>query len=403
MAKKLETQFKDWLIEQEPKLDKNYISRHGGERPFHLRFRSGCGIDTVDEFKTLFVDHKLIVENCDDFTGSPDYKGQGFRVDWRGHKVGVILAVQRAGRVKRKAYAPKNLGLAGYRAETPAQFKQDIITGLIQAEPDAEFRNCLISMLDNIDSNTPIVTHANLKVNTNRITSDFGEVLAAYMSACRGNVIEFPVNSNNNIADYIENDKPVSAKGRAAGNKLNLSDYKNVIPKNSNVGKFLLSLAEHNKNDFFKYGAKVCKQARLLAEWVGGTDEADIVKYVKSISYDEFYNKIKADPQFEMLGIPLASKDARPRELWAQGSTEPFYFTLNTIIHRLWGIRDTATISQVIKKFLTEVKFLHIDIENQAITSQEIPSTNIETWGTEYHSRATKAWHNWMGVQGIVA
>ena len=398
----LETQFKNWLLQVELTLNKDRIGRKVGERSPHLRFGSECGIESLAEFEALLAKHKLNPVHCDDFTGSPDFKGQGFNLRWDNKTIGVLLAVQKPGRTKRKKFSPKNLGLAGYKADNVKIFKDKIIEGLVLVENDVGFRNCLISMLDNIEIKTPIEYHANLKINTNRISSDFGEILAAFESCCLGNVIEFPVKSNNQIADYIENTKLVSAKGRAAGNKLNLSEYADLIPKDNIIGQFLHSLASHNKNNFFKFGAELCSEAKFLADLVGGTEENNVVTYVKSNSYDTFYNIIKNDTRFESLGIPLPSKDSRPRALWAQGDANPFYFTLNTIINRLWGQVHTKEITEVVNQFLTELKFIHVDFDNEQthIVTKEIKSDQITHWQTEYHSRATKAWHNWMAIQG---
>jgi len=400
---KLETQFKDWLLQVEPVLNKDRIRRKAGERPAHLRFQNGCSIESLAEFETLLVKHNLNPVHCDDYTGSPDFKGQGFNLQWNGNTIGVLLAVQRLGRVKRKQFSPKNLGLAGYKADDIKNFKDKIIEGLVLVENDTEWRNCLISMLDNIDSKTPIVHHTNLKNNINRITSDYGEILAAFESCCQGNVIEFPSKSNNQIADYTENTESVSVKGRDAGNKLNLSEYADLIPQDKTIGQFLYSLATHDKNNFFKFAAELSSEATFLASLAGGTKETDVAAFVKSTRYDTFYDTIKQDTQFESLGIPLPSKEKRARELWASGDTNPFYFTLNTIINRIWG-QNTKEITEVVKEFLPVIKFTHVDFDNEQlnIVTKEIKSTQIKTWQTEYHGRSTSAWGNWMAIQGIL-
>ena len=45
-----ETQLKKFLIERLP-LNKERVTRHNGETPVHLRFKSNCGFTTFDQLK----------------------------------------------------------------------------------------------------------------------------------------------------------------------------------------------------------------------------------------------------------------------------------------------------------------------------------------------------------------
>ena len=60
---------------------------------------------------------------------------------------------------------------------------------------------------------------------------------------------------------------------------------------------------------------------------VGGTTIIEVGQFVRETRYDDFYNYISNTPEHKGLGLP---DEGRPRELWDQGSTEPFYFTVNT-------------------------------------------------------------------------
>lgn len=392
----VETEFRKWLIDNHPKLNKDKIVRKGnGERKSHLRFYQGCGIASLNDFFNFFQNFSMVPN--DNYTGSPIYKGQGFDVTWNNNLVGILFGVAKEGNIERKKYTPKALGLNGATFTDTKVFRQNIVTSLESVETDKQIFNCLISMLDNIEGRGSITDHPFLKQNTNKITSDFGEILAAYKSCLSGKEISFPYNSNNNIADYYVNGKAYSAKGRKAGGKVNLVDYKNLISLDSDAGNLLYSLADHNKNDFFKYAAKLCTEANELAVWVGGTDENAVKTFIANTSYDSFYNKVTK--QFGGLGVPLTSKDERPRQLWAQGDTNPFYFTLNTIVHRFWGVKNSDQITEIVSKFLNAAIFVHIDIQNLNIDIREVPFKNIDKWQTAYWSRATKAWHNWMAVE----
>ena len=56
----VETQFKNWLIENYPKLNKNKINRKGnGERRPHLRFYKDCGLQSFDDFLDFFKSKSL--------------------------------------------------------------------------------------------------------------------------------------------------------------------------------------------------------------------------------------------------------------------------------------------------------------------------------------------------------
>ncbi len=398
----IENDFKKWLLGQTSGLNEDRILRKGtGERRSHLRFYNGCGLDSVDQLTKLLTEQNLKFTKNDNYTGSPIYKGQGFDVSWNGNTVGVLLGVAPAGNIERKKYSPKNLNLADYKTKSLKDFKKVIVSNLTLVEKDQGIRDCLISMLDNIEKSTKIKDHTFLKNNINKVTSDFGEILGAFISVKNGKEIHFPATSNNNIADFYEDGVPVSAKGRKAGNTLNLGSYKDLIPQNTNTEKFLYSLAAHDKDLFFAMGAKLCPEAAKLSKWVGGTTESKVIEFVKKTSFDQFYDNIKQDPAFKGLGIPLESKNDRPKDFWEKGSTDPFYFTLNTIINRLWGRVDTKEITAIINKLNSNVKFLHIDIVNLNIVSREVPFEKINQWGTHYWSRATKAWHNWMAVQSI--
>ena len=171
-----------------------------------------------------------------------------------------------------------------------------------------------------------------------------------------------------------------------------------MIDQDTITGKFLYSIASHNRNDFFKYAAELSQDVKAIADMVGGTSVDDVKKYVKQTDYDTFYDYVKQTKAHRGLGIP---EEGRPRKLWNQGSTEPFYFTLNTLIHRLWGEDASDDITNVVSSFLQKPKFIVVDIINDQVITQELEFSNVQQWKTVYWGRATKAFHNWMGVEPI--
>lgn len=393
-----ETTFKNIITKKHTLLNINRINRKSsGERPSHLRFQTGCGVDNLNDFLLLF--EGMDVTPNENYTGSPTYKGQGFDVNYNGISVGVLLAVAQRGSIERKKYTPSALNLNGYTATDSSMFLHKIIDGLVQVESNIEYRNDLISILTNIEGKSTISNSEFINSNITRILSDFGEVASAYKYSLEGNVIRFPDKSNNNIADFYVNDHPYSVKGRGTGGKVNLSMYKDLIDDTSVEGKLLKSLASYDKELLFKYAAECCPEVARIAEWVSGTTENDIRNFTKNVDYDEFYNFISAN--FDGYGVPQKSKDERPRALWVDNDTNPFYFTLNTIIHRFWGMNNTAKITEIVSKFLTSTTFVKVDIINSNFILAELPFENVKEWQTIYWGRATKAWHNWMGVEPV--
>ena len=403
----VDRQFLNWLLENTTNLSNEKIKVKGpGERKPHIRFSSGCGLSSRDEFLKLFKSLNLPFEqiHTEDFSKTYDLGGY---VKWRGNSIGVLFGVAKDGNAERKKYAPDSLGLAGYKTAVHTELRSKIIAGLTAVEQDVGFRNCLVSILDNVETKTSIEDHPFLQQNINKIKSDFGEVLAAYMFCLKGCEIEFPNNSNNPGIDFKADGHPYSVKAPNGGGKVNLKDYKDSIPQATNTGKFLHSIATHNRDDFFKYAALLSPEVQTLAEWVGGTTREAVKKYVASCSYDEHYAKMKADARFtvknQTLGIPENSNqkatELTPRELWASGSLEPFDFTLNTIINRCWGEKNSTAITAVVSGILTNATFIHVDIKDLNIVTKITPFENVSTWKTVYWSRATKAWHNWMAVE----
>jgi len=392
----LETDFARWFADS-ANLNKDRVLRKRGHNTSHVRIMSDAGIGSLDELINIFEELQLTYYPCDDYTGSPFYNGMGFNVVWRSCKVGVLLALKAAGNVRRKQLSPHNLKLAGKQFANAAELKVAIINGINGAVADEPVRECLISMLANLESRTPIIdTTSFLKINGNIVTSDFGEALAAYESALRGNAVAFPNDSNNPLSDYTENGVAVSCKGRKAGGSVNLANFVDKIDTTTDAGKFLYAIASHDREAMFEVAARVCPEVGALAEMVGGTSRIAVANFVDNYSYDKFYDVIATSPHFYGLGIP---KKASAKINWKNGDTNPFYFTLNTIISRIWGESAIEEISTVVTKFLNEAKFVFVDIVNGNITVREVDFSDITRWKTAYWGNALSAFNNWIGVQ----
>lgn len=390
----IENHFKKWLLENHPSLNKKFINRHSGENPTHLRLRPGCGFNSVEEMTKALDSLNIEYEFNNDYSRSPDYHGHGVTVVWNDSKIGMMLAVQKKGRVKRKSLSPKNLGLSGMKFSSVDEFE----TVIKQSIKGNDHFDQLVSMIDNVKNGVKVSKSNIKKEDIGRITSDFGEVLAAFKSVCQGKSIEFPGKSNFTVADFFENGDPVSVKNEKGGGKVNLSEYKDLINTETMVGKLLHSIASHNKNDFFKYAAQVSPLINQIAIMVGGTNIENVEAFVKKTSYNDFYSFIKNNKECKMLGIP---DPVRPEELWNKGDTNPIYFTINTLLNRIWGRSKENGISDIVIEFLDKPKFVKVSIVNDNVVFEEKKFKSIKYWGTCYWSRATAAWHNWMGVEPI--
>jgi hypothetical protein len=64
-------------------------------------------------------------------------------------------------------------------------------------------------------------------------------------------------------------------------------------------------------------------------------------------------------------------------------------------------MNNTAKITEIVSKFLTSTTFVKVDIINSNFILAELPFENVKEWQTIYWGRATKAWHNWMGVEPV--
>lgn len=405
----IETAFINWIVSANTFLNKEKIKRKGpGENHPHVRFSYGCGINSVDEFVELFKPFGYTPVSNNEF--SKKYQVGGY-IKWHDQYVGVLYGVAPKGYSERKRWSPQNLGLDGFLTNNLKDFRKKIINGLIAInEPEIEL---FIKILDNIEFDIPFEETTFLKTNRGEITSGFGEVLAAYADVKKGFTINFNGTSNQKVIDYsvqINNVwKDVSVKNTKGGGKVNLSDFVNYIDLSTGDihAKVLHAIGSHNRDLLFELVASVCPRIKKIKEIIGGLSVTERTIYVKTHTYDEFYNKIKNDKIFicknEALGIPKEQdwkpNSLTPRSLWEQGSVDPIDFTINTLISRFWGESSLIGISKVVTKFLTEPKFKVVDIANGNVIITEKEFKDIRKWKTVYWGRATKAWHNWIAVQ----
>lgn len=393
----IEIEFRNFLAENFG-LDKTGMKRNSGENPTHLRINKRSGIvdsqDFKNKLKSLNIEYTMTEGKV--YSRSPDYIDNGFNVHWNNEIVGVLLAIQKPGKVRRKEFTPGELKLDTEYKDSN-KFYNDVLKGL----DEDPLKECLMSMLDNINNGSPI---KNLdivkKEDISRITSDFGEILVAYKSLLAGNVWNFPKNKNEKVIDGYENNVPISVKNEKGGGKVNLSEYKNLIDQSTMAGQFLFALASHQKEEAIKIGVQLDKE---LQELIPDPSNEGLKKLMNTVSYDDFYTKVLSNKHFKGLGIPAPKYNQRAQELWSHQDLNPIHFTIITLISRLWGESEQGVrqISSVVKQFLNKPKFVKVEIQGLNIYITEQKFGTIEDWKTIYWSRATKAWHNYPGVEPV--
>ena len=319
----------------------------------------------------------------------------------------MLYGIAPEGKSERKRWAPGALGLNGYETDSKVEFKNKVIKGLNDINENDETIRLLISLL----GDAPILETQFLKDNRTKIVSDFGEIMSAYKHVSDGYRIRFSKKSNEAVNDYyilINNAwTPVSVKDAKTSNKVVLSALEGCFFPATAAGKFLKAVSEHDKDNFFKYAAEVSPQIKILANIIGGTTQNDIQNYVNSHSYNDFYNQIKSNSSFilkkKVLGIPREepenSDNVTPREHWARGFLDPFNFTLNTLTRAFFGRIDGIT--SIVFEYLRGIVFIMVEIKNGVSTFTEQRAEHVNRWTLEYHSRATAAWGNWMGIKPV--
>lgn len=373
-----------------------------------IKFNDATGIRTRDDLARVL--EKLGISNLTPkvLSGAPKYADRGFLVEWNNYSIQILLnsSNQEQGFYPRKTFSPEKLNLDGYKTTTNNPAKE-----IADRAIDSINQSAIIN-----DLHKPIITEIinsvleqrtfaeskwlNESGELSKIESDLGETLAAIYSALQGNQISFPDTSNNKFADFIENTTLVSVKSPKGGS-VNLSDFADILPNKTPVERVFWSCGNHDKEELFAAAAVGKGIIQDLSNLVGGTTIASVQKFVNATEYDTFYNWIKSHKENPtLLGLP---DEGVPRTIWANGNLDPFYFTLCTLINRIWAENNQPEISNVLKSILTGPKFLDvcIDVNKKCVIITEQHFDDVENWTMHYWSRATKAFHNWPAARRI--
>jgi hypothetical protein len=390
----IETQFRNFLVESF-NLNKDGFKRDNNtkRRPVHLRISKRSGISSIKDFLSKIDQLGLKVNQTPSgsYSGSPDYKDNGFIIHWNNKNIAVLIAIQQNGNVQRKEYTPTSLGLM-HNYNSALDLFKDVSTALA-GDSNA---NDLLLLMNNVKNKKPVTKFSNLNENhMSRITSDFGEVLVAYKSLIDGYSWKFTTTKNSPGIDGYRNGKPVSIKNPKGGGKVNLKNNKNKIDKNlSATNKWLWALANHEKDLIIQTSIDLVPGLR---EYIPGTDKKSLVNFVLTTDYDLFYNTIGFN--YNGLGIPNLEEEAKL--LWQKGDLEPLYFTILTLVNRFWGQTESVKkeITQCVSTFLIRPIFIQVDFKNGNVVFKEQLFKKVNNWQTVYWGRAVAAFHNWPAIE----
>jgi hypothetical protein len=389
-------------LKVEPKIEPNHVK--WGTR---VKFNDATGVRSFEDLQKILAPLGIKKFKKIELSGRTKYKNRGYLIEWQGHAIKILLnsSDQKQGFYPRKTFSPEKLGLGGYCAvqadstEVTRKAVASIKSSLIVAK---EHKPIIIDLLESCNQDREFGSHPWLKESgeLSNLESDLGEVLACIYSARAGHKVSIPVTSNNGLKDFDEDDVPVSVKSPKGGS-VALGQFADIMTKGNAVEQVLWSFGNRDKETMFLASSRSAGIIKDLSKLVGGTTITAVENFVINTDYDYFYKWIrehKDNP--DGLGVP---EQGVPKKLWQLGDTNPFYFTLCTLINRIWSVKHQAEVSAALKKILTGPKFydVKIDLSSRRVIITEQRFEDVENWTTHYWSRATAAFHNWPGAKRI--
>ncbi len=395
------------LKDSDPNLNARNLKHSPDPRfGYRIRFYPDSMIDSEHSLRTLLSNCGVTEVVSAKASGSPLYDGRGYKGQWQGQDVYFLLnSVDRASGVyPRKTFSPEKLGLGGQVYHLHSDLLATILNGIgnlsiVSDEHKAVMKDLVMSFEEDRQFTINPILLDNKE--RNKIESDLGESLAALHASSNESTIAFVNTINNALVDFYEDGVPVSVKS-SMGGQVNLSKFASIIPKNTPVERVFWACGNWDKEELFKASSESCSFILELAEWVGGTSENSVAKFIKQTDYDVFYNWIDSHPKnLNHWGVPEGEKAAR--EYWTNGDTHnkcPFYFTLCTLIQQVWAEENAEEVSSVLANILTGCKFydVKIDLNTQRVIIAEQKFADVNSWTFCYWSRATAAFHNWPGA-----
>ena len=306
--------------------------------------------------------------------------------------------------MKRKEVTPDRIGLGNKTFTNAEQMRSAVEDGLTNCTT-AENTIALMSILDVADNigsfqNTHILT-----ADKSRITSDFGEVVSAYIRVKNGQTVFFPKESNYPGIDFFADGVGVSAKGDKGSSRLSTIDYADSIANlgNTNEALVLKHLSNRRIYEMIDTAANDCAELKFWKDKLCGITAESVMSYISNHTYDEYVTDLKDSQNGAVIGLP--KKETQCRVYWGNKDVNPLLFTLCTFVDRYYSEQNVDKLSNlVVQLFNTskiEFEYFDYNITTNNISVNILPITQYKVWKINYWGNAASALNNWPAVKGM--
>lgn len=338
---------------------------------------------------------------------STQYTGDS--VLFQGEPVYIVVREARSRKgghfVVQKQTAPEKLFLDTVYTSVE-KLKSDTITGLEKAGIDYYVADALISLLDVADKTSTEFRNVEvLDTDKSFITSDFGEVLGAYLHLVNGATqVEFPTSSNNLNIDYTVDGTGYAHKSINGSSRFTLdaSVANSLLELTYDCPhlKVLQSIVSRDKFGILTNAVANCPELEYWYNQLGGFTNQSLQDYVDTHSFDDY---IKDVYQSQEGTLGIASKPDQVRKAWEQGSIEPMLFTFLTFMARYYSERFTTQLGNIVRSVIGDNIFEYVDYNtvNNSISVVQKPYQSYTQWRIHYHGNSLKAFNNWPAPVGI--
>jgi hypothetical protein len=306
--------------------------------------------------------------------------------------------------MKRKEVTPDRIGLGGKTFDNALQMREEIYNGLSSCT-SVDNTVALMSILDVVDGLGKFKNTHILSADKSRITSDFGEVVSAYIRVTKGQKVFFPKESNHPSVDFFADGVGVSAKGDKGSSRLSIIDYADSIQTlgNSNVAQVLKYLCDRKIYDVLNVAADACDELQFFKNKLRTITMESMKKYVNDVNYDTYVKDIITAQKGGIIGLP--KKETECRNYWSKGDVNPLLFTLCTFLHRFYSQQNIDKLSELVVKLFTdtniEFEYFDYDINAESISIDILPISQYKVWEINYWGNAASALNNWPAVKGL--
>tara|TARA_R110000868_G_scaffold210457_1_gene460508 strand:+ start:786 stop:1988 length:1203 start_codon:yes stop_codon:yes gene_type:complete len=306
--------------------------------------------------------------------------------------------------MKRKDVTPDRIGLGNKTFTDAKQMRDTVLAGLTNCTTN-ENTIALMSILDVVDTDGEFQNTHVLIADKSRITSDFGEVVSAYVRVKKGQEVFFPKESNYPGIDFFADGVGVSAKGDKGSSRLSTIDYVDAISKlgDTNEAQVLKHLSNRRIYEMIDTAADNCAELNFWKNKLNGITADSMLSYISNCTYDDYIEDLKSSQNSAVIGLP--KKEAQCRTYWTNKDINPLLFTLCTFVDRYYSEKNVDKLSDlVVQLFNTsniEFEYFDYDVSANNVNINILPITQYKVWKINYWGNAASALNNWPAVKGI--